>query len=193
MRLHVEAASRVTNIYDISTKPTPMCSPLPPPWGEANCVFLGPRFLELAYLAMLFIIIINIARTVTEKVTEKLNLTCLMVERIWQTRWSWFCGNICDARPISLLKGTTLTKFICIYLTYNGGMCILTSIKISGETGCLELDNFPTPNDLHSDGSWDKSKSPYLLRNDIIPNSATVGAPGTNWPVDSWCLDPDGC
>ena len=47
--------------------------------------------------------------------------------------------------------------------------------------------DFPTPSDPHSYGLWDKSKNPYLLRNRIIPNSATVGPqrPLSLWPCDS--------
>ncbi len=41
--------------------------------------------------------------------------------------------------------------------------------------GVLGIVWFPTPNDPHSHGSWDKSKNPYLLRNHIILKLATVG------------------
>ena len=41
----------------------------------------------------------------------------------------------------------------------NGGFDYpMTCVKISGERGCWELCDFPTPNDPHSHGSWDKSK-----------------------------------
>ena len=37
------------------------------------------------------------------------------------------------------------------------------------------------------------SKNPFLLRNRIIPNEATAGAPGTIRPAASWFLGPDSC
>ena len=67
----------------------------------------------------------------------------------------------------------------------------MTSIEISGENGCWEMCNFPTPNDHQSYGSWDKSKNPYSLKYHIIPNSATAKAPGTTQPAASWVLGPD--
>ena len=47
------------------------------------------------------------------------------------------------------------------------------------------------PSDPHSYVSWDKSKNSYQLRNHIIPNAATAGAPGTTrpmWSHGSWAL-----
>ena len=69
----------------------------------------------------------------------------------------------------------------------------ITSVVISEKRGRSELHDFPTPNDLHSLGSWDKSKNPYPLGNCIIPNSATAGAQGTTQPATSWLLDASGC
>ena len=51
-----------------------------------------------------------------------------------------------------------------------------TSVYISGETGCWELCDTQFP---HSHGPWAKSKSPYPLRNHIIPNEVTVKVPVT--------------
>ncbi len=50
----------------------------------------------------------------------------------------------------------------------------MTSVEVNKERGCWELRDFPTPNDLHSHGLWDKRKNLYLLRNYIIPNEATA-------------------
>ena len=52
----------------------------------------------------------------------------------------------------------------------------MTSVKTSGERGCWKIGDFPTLNNPHSCGSWDKSKNPYPLRNRINPNSATARA-----------------
>ncbi len=57
----------------------------------------------------------------------------------------------------------------------------MTSVKTCGEKGCWELCNFTTPSDLHSHGSWNECKNPYPLRNRIIPNEASAGAPGPRW------------
>ena len=67
----------------------------------------------------------------------------------------------------------------------------MTNVKISGEMGCWEMRDFPIPSDPHAHGSWDIHKNPYPLRNCIIPNLATVGAPGTKRPVASWFPGPD--
>ena len=56
-----------------------------------------------------------------------------------------------------------------------------------------EMCDFLTPNDPHSHMSWDKCENPYPLRNCMIPNSATAGAPRTTWPVALWLLGPDSC
>ncbi len=70
----------------------------------------------------------------------------------------------------------------------------MTSVKISGERGCWEMRDFPTPCDPHSQGSWDKSKNPwYPSRNCTIPNEATARAIGTTRPVASWFLGPNSC
>ncbi len=52
----------------------------------------------------------------------------------------------------------------------------MTSVKISGEMDCWE-----TPSDPHSNGSWDISKNPYLLRYHIIPNLARILAFCSYW------------
>ncbi len=62
----------------------------------------------------------------------------------------------------------------------------MTIVRISEERRCWELCNFPTPNNPHPRGSWDKSKNPYLLINHIKTQSATVRQLGTNCPVASW-------
>ena len=41
-------------------------------------------------------------------------------------------------------------------------------------------------------GSWDKQQNPTPI-NHIIPNSATVGGPGTTQFMASCFLDPNGC
>ena len=69
----------------------------------------------------------------------------------------------------------------------------MTSVEIIEERGCWEMRNFTTPSVPNSKGSWDQSKNPNSLRNCIIPNEATVGAPGTTRPTAMWFLDPDGC
>ena len=69
----------------------------------------------------------------------------------------------------------------------------MASVEISGERRCWELHGVPAPSDPHFRGSWDKSKSPYPLRNCIIPKLATAGTPRTTWPVASWFLGPGGC
>ena len=53
--------------------------------------------------------------------------------------------------------------------------------------------NFSTPSDHHSQGSWDKSKNPYPLRNHIIPDLTTGVAPTTTWPAALWLLCPISC
>ena len=40
----------------------------------------------------------------------------------------------------------------------------------------------------HSHGSWDKNKNPYLLKNCIIPNEATIGGPGTARSPEVECV-----
>ena len=55
------------------------------------------------------------------------------------------------------------------------------------------MHNFPTPSDHQFHGSLNKSKNPYPLRNHIISNEATAGAPGTIQPVASWFQGPDSC
>ena len=67
------------------------------------------------------------------------------------------------------------------------------SVKTCGKKGCWQLLNFPTPSHPHSNGSWDKSKKPYSLRNCIILNSAIAGAPLTTRLQVSWFLDPNCC
>ena len=56
-----------------------------------------------------------------------------------------------------------------------------------------KMHHFPTRNKPHAFGPWDKSKSPYPMRNRIIPNSATIGGPGTDLHVVSWFLVPNHC
>ena len=58
---------------------------------------------------------------------------------------------------------------------------------------CWELHDFPTVSDLHSHGSWDKTKNPYAFRTCIIPNEVTIRGPGTTWHVASWFLDNNTC
>ena len=57
----------------------------------------------------------------------------------------------------------------------------------------LGVAQFPTINDSHSHGSWNKRKNPCPLKNHIIPNLAIARAPGTTQPVALWILGPDGC
>ncbi len=61
------------------------------------------------------------------------------------------------------------------------------------EKGMLEMHNFPTPSDSYSHGSSDESKSPHPLRNHIISNLATAGAPRTTQPVVLSFLHPACC
>ena len=65
--------------------------------------------------------------------------------------------------------------------------------QIQQRKGFGELSDFPTPYDPHFDGSWDKSKNLYPLRNCIIPNLATMDGPRTTRPQAAWFLVPDGC
>ena len=53
----------------------------------------------------------------------------------------------------------------------------------------LEIAHFPKTLWFHSHGPCDKSKSAYVLRNHIIPNSSMVGTPGTTRPVALWFQD----
>ena len=69
----------------------------------------------------------------------------------------------------------------------------MTSVNISRERGCWELHNFPTPSDLISHESWEKSKYPYQFRNHVIPNLATAQAPRTTRLAATWFLDPESC
>ena len=48
--------SRIENILDIVRKPTPLCSAYSLRSGEPNSISSAPIFLELAYMAMSFIL-----------------------------------------------------------------------------------------------------------------------------------------
>ena len=69
----------------------------------------------------------------------------------------------------------------------------MTGDKTNGEKGCWEMCYFPTPIMLIPNGSWDKSKTLYPLRNCILPKEATAGAPATTQSAALWFLDPHSC
>ena len=70
---------------------------------------------------------------------------------------------------------------------------LMTSVKNSGERGCWEMCDFPTPGDPHSYGLRNKSKNPYPLRYRIIPDLATARAPGTMKSTALLFLGHDSC
>ena len=66
--LQRKTSSCITDVADISSKPTPLCSPSLLPSLESNSISIASLLKELAYLAMLFILRMTcIARSAGQK------------------------------------------------------------------------------------------------------------------------------
>ena len=66
-----KVASCTANILDISTKPTPLCSQSPAPSSEPHVISIAPKFAQLAYLAMLFILPLTYSASNTCQMQDK--------------------------------------------------------------------------------------------------------------------------